>query len=747
MMRATRSDFLKAGGALVVGFAIPGVASASTAATAQAGRYGYVDPAKLDSWIAVAQDGTVTYFTGRIDFGQHKQTAFSQIVAEELDVPYAAVHAVMGDTARTPNQGPSTASNGLLDGAKPLRHAAAEARRVLLELASERLGVPVSHLVVTDGVVSVNGESERQVPYGALIGGRRFGTTLSVTHPDSATVDVQGTATLKDPRNYRIVGQSIPAVDITPKVSARWPRVHNVRLSGMLHARLVLPPTPGAHVARIGGLRGTVPDVVQVVHDGDLVAVVAKTEWAAIKGAEAVDVTWTEASLPSNNAVFDYLRGAPAIYPVHQTFKPVGDVDAVLGGAHRTFEAVYDYPAQNHGMIGPSCGVAEFRDGELVAYAGTQDPPTTREAIAKLLGLPKSSVRVIPVESSGCYGRLGVDDATVAAAFLAKKVGRPVRVQLMRAQEHVWEPVQQPSSFTLRAGIDANGKIIAWDQQEWTWGWDETELPLRLVPGEGLKSDTEPLFRQPGGGESSSYQFGAMRGRGYTAAPLLRGTAMRSPGRIQINFAGEQFMDEIAAATKQDPIAFRLRHTSDPRTIAILKRAAEASGWETRPSPSGEAHTAARIAKGRGIAVVSNQRNSYVATVAHVEVDRQTGKVAVKRIVVAADAGIVVNPVGIRAQIEGATIYATSRSLKEEVAYDKSKVLTKDWVSYPILRFSEVPQIEIALIDRKDVLPGGIGEPPNTTPAAAIGNAIFDATGVRIRRLPYTPSRVRAALG
>lgn len=748
-MRGSRSSFIGTSGALVVGFLLssaPALAATGTPLAAP-GRYPYVDPAQLDSWINVSDDGTVTFFTGRIDFGQHKQTAYSQIVADELDVPYASVRAVMGDTSRTPNQGASSASDGLLNGSPPIRHAAAEARRVLVDLAVERLAVPANQLSVTDGIVSVVGDPSKRVSYGDLIGGRRFGVTLQVERADTLSVDVHGMAKPKDSRTYRIVGQSVPAEDIAAKVNAKWPRVHNVRLPGMLHARLVLPPSPGAHVATVGTFRTPVAPDVQVVRNGDFIAVVAKNEWSAIKAAEALDVSWTPADFSNGSkAVFDYLRTTPAVMPEKAVFAPVGDVDASLSAAHRTFEAVYNYPAQNHGMIGPSCGVADVRGDNVVAYAGTQDPPRTREVIAKLLRVGESNVRVIPVEPSGCYGRMGIDDATVAAAFLSKRVGKPVRVQFMRAQEHVWEPVQQPSSFTLRAGIDESGKIVAWDQQEWSWAWDDVELPVRLATGAGLKAERSPFYRQPGGGESSSYRFAAMRGRAYTGAPLLRGTAMRSPGRIQINFSGEQFMDEIAAATSQDSLAFRLRHATDPRTIAVLQRAAESAGWQSRPSPSGDAKGSGRIARGRGISVVSNQRNTYVATVAEVEVDRQTGKVAVKRMVVAADPGLVINPVAISAQIEGGTIYATSRALKEEVTYDGKNVLSKDWLSYPILRFSETPEIEIVLINRTELSPGGIGEPPNTTPAAAIGNAIFDAVGVRVREMPFTPARMLAAL-
>jgi nicotinate dehydrogenase subunit B len=739
----SRAAFLGTGGALVVSFGLP--PDASAAAGAAAGPYPMVDPSQLDTWIAVSHDGTVSFFTGRIDFGQHKSTAFSQIVADELDVPYSAVRPVMGDTSRTPNQGASSASDGLLNGAKPVRHAAAEARRVLLERAAQRFGVDPAQLSVVDGVVSVTADPSRSVRYADLIGDQRFNVTLKVTNPDTPLIDVAGTAKLKDPSAYRVVGTSVPARDIPGKVTATWPRVHNVRLPGMLHARLILPPSPGAHVVRVDGFKKPVAGAMPI-RRGDLVAVVAKSEWAAIQGAEQLAVEWTHAqTLPGSDAVFTYLRTAPQTFPP-RVIKATGDTKAGLAGAARTFQATYNYPSQNHGMIGPSCGLADVKDGQVTVYAGTQDPAATRAATAKLLGVALETVRVLPVEPSGCYGRLGLDDATVAAAFLSQQLKKPVRVQLMRGQEHTWEPVQPPSTFDLKAGIDASGKIVAYDQQEWSWGWVEDELPVMLVAGDDIKGTLQPLFRPPGGGEQTTYAFANLNAVGNTVAPKLRGTAMRSPGRIQVNFSGEQFLDEIAAATGQDPIAFRLRHLDDNRSVTVLQAAAKAAGWDARPSPGPNAHSNARIARGRGVALVASQRSTWVATIAEVEVDRERGRVAVKRMTVAVDSGLIVNPVAIQAQIEGATIYATSRTLKEEVRYNRSNLATTDWISYPILLFSEVPEINIVLVNRVDQMPGGIGEPPNTTPAAAIGNAIFDATGVRIRELPYTPARVKAAL-
>lgn len=735
----SRSTFLATTGVLIVSFAAP-----KPAAAAAGDLYPYVDPAKLDSWIAVGNDGRVTAFTGRTDYGQHKSTAYAQIVAEELDVPFGAVTMVMGDTARTVNQGASTSSDGMLNGAKPIRHAAAEARLALLNLAAERFNVPAAQLVVADGVVFVAGSPSQRASYAELIGNQRFDITLQVTHPDTVLVDVTGKAKLKDPATYKIVGQSVPSIDIPPKVRSTWPRVHNHRIAGMLHARLVLPPGPNAHVASVGRLPATFAGV-RVVNKGDLVAVLSPSEWKAIRAAQALEVTWTGGeALPGNDAIFSYLRTAPPLMP-EQVSLNQGPVDANLASAAKTFTAVYNYPINTHGMIGPSCAVADVTAERALIYAGTQDAPATRESAAKLLGMPASSVRVIPLEPSGAYGRLGTDDAATIAAVLSQETGKPVRVQLMRNQEHTWSPLQPPSSFTLRAGVDADGKIVAWDHHEWTWGFIGDDLATMFVPKGTINSKTPPFFRPVGGGETPAYTF-PLRITGHTAPPLLRGTFMRSPGRIQVNFAGEQFLDEIAAGTNQDALAFRLRHAADQRLVAVLNAVEIASGWQRRPSPNPEAKANGRVARGRGIAIVANQRSTYVATVAEVEVDRQTGVVALKRMVVAVDPGIVVNPKAIEAQIEGATLFSSSRALKEEVKYDRSKLTTVDWITYPILRFTEVPDIEVVLVNRPDLLPGGVGEPPNTTPAAAIGNAIYDAIGVRVRQAPFTPDRIKAAL-
>jgi CO/xanthine dehydrogenase Mo-binding subunit len=757
----SRRTFLKGGGALIVAFGSP--LSLSTGANGQTVSFPFVDGRELDSWLRIGQDGKVTVFTGRVDSGQHKQTSFGQIVAEELDVPFAAIEVVMGDTALVVNQGGSTASDGLLNGAKPLRHAAAEARRVLMGMAATKLGVPVAQLTVSDGVVSMSSNPSQKVTYGELIGNGRLNTRVTQLSSGS-TLDIQVQAKVKDPSTYKVIGKSIASVAIPHKVRGTWGRVHNIRVAGMLHARVVLPPSPGAHLVSVDGFAQRVPDLVKVVSKGDFLAVVAKSEWGAIQAMQSIKVSWNETpTLPGSGNVFKHLRTSPPTRT--QLVSNLGNVEAVLSApGARTFSAQYNFPAQMHGMIGPNAAVADVRNGIALVWTGTQVPFGTQSAVANILGIPPTSVRLQLSESSGAYGRLGMDDAAVGAAFVSQQVGKPVRLQWMRQQEHAWSPQFPPYAYDLRAGVDGTGKIVAWEHKEYAWGTNSIEDPRRLVASAPITATGIGSNRPPGGGEVSAYDFGNFRQVGIGVPPLLRGLYMRSPGRIQVNFAGEQFLDEIASATRQDPIAMRLRHLADnidpyrassikPPMTAVLEALKTAANWETRPSPGPGASSKARVVSGRGVSLVASQRSAYVANVAEVEVDKKSGKVRVTRFVAAVDAGQIVNPRGIRAQIEGAIIYAVSRALHEQVTFDKTKVLTSDWVNYPILRFNDIPDIEIVLLNRPDVrgtndsfVNSGIGEPPNTTPPAAIGNAIFDATGVRVRQLPYTPARMREAL-
>jgi nicotinate dehydrogenase subunit B len=743
----SRADFLKGSGALVVTFSIPlGLASPADARVKHPNLYTTPVPTQLDSWLAIKPDGKVTVFTGRNDSGQHKQTSFAQFIADELDVRFEDISILMSDTSLTPDQGPSSASDGLMNGSRPLRRAAAEARLKLLELAAAKFGVPVAQLSVSEGVVTVKGDASKRVTYGELIGNQRFNVALGVVRDNrlgpERSVDVRGRAQLKSPSEFKVVGKSIPQTTIPAKVRGTYPRAHTVRVPGMVHGRLVMPPTYGAHLVSVDGFKKKIKGIIKVVVKGDFVGVVAETEWAAIQGAENLKTTWTEAAeLPGSGALYSSMRAAKPTSK--RTLIDSGNAPTAIAGAAKSLQADYHYPIQNHGPIAPSCAVVDVRPDQVTVWSHSQAPFHSAHSVADVLGIAHDKVRLIWVESSGLYGRADPDDAPPAAALLSQAVGKPVRLVWTRQQEHGWGPVAPASTFSLRAGLDASGKIVGWDHEEWSYGYFTYGQELALL--QVKKADPQQvfnaaLFQRP------PYSIANVRAVGTSVPPVLRGLYMRSPGTIQYAFAAEQFMDELAAASGQDPIEFRLRHATDKRLIAVLEAARDASGWQKRTFPNNAKGTKPRVVTGRGIAVVANQQQTYVATVAEIEVDRVTGKVRAKRMVVAVDPGIVVNPDGINAQIEGATLYGLSRVLKEQVIFDKKKVLTPDWSGYDILRFTETPPVKIALVDRKDLEPGGIGEPPNTVVPGAVGNAFFDATGVRMRQLPLTPARVKAAL-
>jgi len=741
----SRAALLKGAAGLVVACGIPPALRARTAAAATGlhAPFAEVSPASLDSWLAIAPSGHVTLFTGRNDSGQGKETAYAQLIADELDVRFDAVTVVMADTAITPDQGASSASDGLLRGAKPLRHAAAEARRFLVNRAANQLGVPADQLVITDGVISANRNPAKHVSYGALIGGRRFDVSLKVIS-SSTTVDVETTAPLKDPHRYTIVGRNVPRVDIA-KVTGTYARVQNVRVPGMLHGRVVAPPAYGAKLLALDGLAAPVDGVVKIVRKGDFVGVVATSEWAAIKASRNLRIKWSDPRQLVTGDLFAAMRTMPAGNPIPRVPKK-GDPDAAFASAPRQFSATYDFPIQNHGMIGPSCAVVDVRPNEVTIWSGTQKPVTTRTNVAQMLGVPVDNVRLIWHQTSGCYGRMTMDDAASAAALLSASVGKPVRVQFMREDEHAYEPHIAPYSFDMRGALDAAGRIAMWDQNVWTWGLGpQSELPW-ILEGSAPPNPGRFALALIGGGDAQMYDFPSQRSTGHPIeTPMIRSIDMRSPGYIQANFAGESFMDELAAAAGADPIAFRIQHAMNQRGIAVLKEVAKLSHWQTRPSPNPDARGTGEIARGRGVAIISGQKATWVATVAEVEVNRRTGVIRPTRMYVAVDAGLLVNPNGLLNQVEGATIFGTSRALKEQMTWNASGMTSKDWRTYPILRFSEAPEVIVTTIDRVEEDPGGIGESPNSTPPAAIANAVFDATGARLRQVPFTPTRVKAA--
>jgi CO/xanthine dehydrogenase Mo-binding subunit len=761
----SRKTFLKGGGALVVGFSLAGAGLAGQAQAADVGTsFPLVDPAQLDSWLQIDANGKVTAFSGRVDQGQGKETAYAQTIAEELDVPFDAVTMVMGDTARGPNQGKSTATNGITTGLPPVRTAAAQARQTLLALASTQLGVPVSQLTVSNGVVSGGGKT---VSYGQLIGGKRFGVTMPVTGTSAGnaypgfpypaysgattSVNVVTTAPLKDPSTYKIVGQSIPRVDIPDKVTGKYTYTQNIRLPGMVHARMILPPSVALYpqvIPRLVSVKGfkTPQPGVQIIRKGDFLAVVADQEWRAIEAASQIVTEWeTDSKQPNLGDVFQVLRNTPNNAPFTPTDAVASRGNGFSPTSGKLISARYDFPFNTHGMIGPSCAVATWDQAKqsLTIFTGMQNPPQSRADTAAMLGLRLEQIRVITYEQSSQFGRGGVDDVSPAAAFISMQVNKPVRLQWMRSDEHVWGPHQPGMTQDIAATLNGDGSINSWYGQSWgiTAGWDIGYSLPQLLTG---TANGLPHGSQAAAGPSL-YTVPNQLTIAHSVNPTVRPMYMRLPGSIQTSFISESFMDELAAAAGADPIEYRLRHldpTAQAKAIATLQAVQSLSGWKARPSPA--APSGGTSLKGRGVGLTSS-----VAHVVDLEVDRTTGKVHINRISVAVNIGTLVNPDSTRAQIEGGTIMGLSRGLKDQVIFGKNQITSSDWVTYPIVRFADLPDaIDISIVppSAPSVPNGGIGEPSQGAMPAALGNAIFDATGVRIRRPPFTPARVRAAL-
>jgi nicotinate dehydrogenase subunit B len=732
MTALSRREFLTAGGALVVTFALPIELRAQTSTPKdKLAQYGSVD-----SWLAVGADGRVTLLTGKVELGTGVETALSQLVAEELDVAVDRITVVQGDTERTPDQGYTVGSKTIHHGGPQIRQAAAEARQALLELAAARLGAPVDRLTVTDAVVSVEGDPAKRVTYAELVGGQRFNRVVA------------GTAGPKRPEQYRVVGTSVRRVDIPGKVTGKHTYVQDIRRPGMLHGRVVRPDGVGATLVRVDERSvAAVPGLVRVVVKDNFVGVVAEREEQAIQAGRTLKATWTPGPpLPEQKNLHADMRTGST---TDKVLVQVGDPAAALASAARTIRATYQWPFQMHGSIGPSCAVADVRADRATVWCASQGVFGLRDALAKLLGLPPANVHVLFAESAGCYGHNGVDDAAADASLLSQAVGRPVRVQWMRHDEHAWEPKGPAMEMSVRGGLDASGAVVAWDYEAWTptHSTRPAAEPGNILAGQltGLK----PRSGFIGGDRNARHTYVFPHDRvtmHWLAQSPLRPSALRGLGAPQNSFANESFMDELAAAASADPLAFRLKHLKDPRASAVLEAVAKLSGWQARPSPNPAA--SGRLAAGRGVAYAQYENDTaYVAMVADVEVDRQSGGVRVKRVWVAHDCGLIVNPDGVRNQIEGNVVQTISRTLKEAVTFDRARVTSVDWQGYPLLRFTEVPEaIEIALINRPELPAVGAGEPAACPVPAIIANAVYDATGARLRAVPFTPERVKAAL-
>jgi nicotinate dehydrogenase subunit B len=695
---------------------------------------GKIDANQVDSWLSVGQDGQVTIFSGRVELGTGVRTALAQIAADELYVPFGAISMVQGDTARAPDEGYTAGSKTIQIGGANVRKAAAEARQGLLELAAARFGVDAAGLTLPgDGTVTVSGDPSQSVDYGTLIGGNVFNRAISDQTP------------LKDPAKYTIVGQSIPRLDLPPKFFGEQAYVTDLRLPGMLHGRTVHPPAIGATVADVDQSSVTVPDLVKIVQNGSYVGVVAESEWGAIQAARQLNVSWTTPStLPDQNQLADWLRLQPTNdkQPVNK-----GDVDTALGGTANVLHATFTQPYQSHVSIGPSCAVADVQGNQATVYSSTQGVYPLRGAIAQLIGLPEDGVHVVHMEGAGCYGHNGFDDAAGEAALLSQAVGKPVRLQWMRADEHVWEPHGPAMVVDVRGAVDANGRVSGWDYQVWTpthstrpGGFASNLLPGQMVTPLPPAADNAAVGGDRNAPTNYTFANNRVTVHWLNSSPI-RVSALRSLGAMANTFANESFMDELAYAATVDPVQFRLNHLDDPRAIDVVQTAARMLNWQPHTAPDG-------TGRGMGIAFARYENNeAYVATAADVSVDASTGKITLNRIAVAHDAGLIINPDGLKNQIEGNVIQSASRAILEQVTFDDSKITSTDWRTYPILRYQDVPQIDITLINHPDQPAWGAGEITTLTTPPAIANAIFHATGKRMRNVPLNPAQGRGRGG
>ena len=756
----SRRDFLKSSGALVVAFA---AADQGWAAQGQFDtRASHIDPKQLDSWIAIAADGRATAYTGKCELGQGIQTAQIQLVAEELSLPADRVTLVQCDTQVCPDQGTTSGSQSTPTNfnERNLAQAAATARETLIRLAATRLGVPAGELAVAGGTISARSDRNKSVTYGELVAGRKLNTL------------VDANAKRKAPRDWTVLGTSVPRVDMAAMATGQLEYVQNVRVPGMLHGAVVRPPSVGATLAAVdeSSVR-TMPGVVKVVVKNNFVGVVAAKPWQAMQAAAALKASWKDGpALPPQREFYDHLRKQPSrdAFVVNSS-----NVDEMIAKAPTVVRATYLHPYQMHGSMGPSCAVADVQGARATVWSSTQSAYPTRSGVALLLGIPPDNVRVVYTRGSGCYGINGADTVSYDAALMSRATGKPVRVQLSRKDEMAWENYGFAYAIDQRAGVSADGTITVWDHEAWfasLGGRPGYETPGNVVTGMLAGFATAPFrpaqaaepageFRN-GSNAAPSYVSGRVAqhagGAGtITSERVLTHTVrspfftgpLRSPSRLQNTFAHECFLDEIAAHVKADPVEYRLRHLSDPRLKEVVSAAARTAKWETRPSPGPDASKTG-VARGRGFSCVLYEGdNGYVAMVAEIEVDRATGRIATRRLVIAQDCGPISNPDGMRNQLEGGALQGLSRALGEEVTWDDRKVTSIDWRTYHSLPLGfEVPAIESVLINRAGVEASGAGETAITIVAAAVGNAIFDATGVRVRTVPFTAERIAAAM-
>jgi len=702
----------------------------------------------LDSWVRINTDGTITLFTGKVELGQDIRTSVAMIGADELDVSLERIRVVMADTAQSPNEGYTVSSMSLETTGNAIRYATAEVRHIALSVAHEELEAPIERLTVTDGTIA-DPVTGRSVTYWDLFAGQRFDCRVS------------GVGQPKRPEAYRIVGRPAGRLDLLAKVTGGACFVHDLDLPGMVHGRVVRPPNYGARLVSVDeGAVYRMPGIIQVVRDGSFLAVIAEREEQAIQAMEALrkTATWENGTtLPAQETLFDHLLSQPdqAFLVVDGTpvDDPIPPIETPAGAAH-TLAATYCRPYHMHASLGPSAAVAQLIDGKLTVWTHSQGVYPLRAGLAQVLGMSEDDIRAIHMDGPGCYGHNGADDAALDAALLARALpGRPVSLKWTRADENTWEPYGAATVVKMQASLSADGEVINWNHDVWGYthigraragggtsgllaAWHLAEPFTRpqprpiLAPQVGIHRNADPL-----------YTFPRRRiVKHFLPDSPLRVSALRGLGAYANVFAIESFMDELAHAAGADPVEFRLRYLADERAQAVIEAAAEKAGW--RPGKRSQGND-----RGRGIAFARyKNRQSYVAVVVDLSVNRASGHIRLERAVVAVDAGQIVNPNGLSNQLEGMLIQSASWTLKEQVAFDRHGIISADWYSYPILRFRDAPEIETVLLNRPGQPYLGIGEGAQGPVPAAIANAAFDAVGIRLRQIPFTPERVKAAL-
>ena len=737
--RVTRRTFLKTGGAVVVAMSMgpgrTGRVAAQTTATADRFLGKTVATDAVDGFLAIHADGTVTLFSGKVDLGTGARAALRQMAAEELDVPIERITMIEGDTALTPDQGATAGSYGVARGGMQIRRAAATARQALLDRAAQRLGRPVSDLEVSDGVIRPKGGGPT-VSYAEMVGDQRL----------NLTVDEK--ATLKDPGRFRIIGKPARRTDVPGKVTGRHSFVHDFSVPGMLHGRAIRPPAVGAALLSVDESSIAAIPGARVVRIGNFLGVCAEGEWNAVRAARQLKTTWSPGrGLPDHARLYADIRATALVRD--ETLAARGDAAAAFSTGGQSLSATYEWPIQSHASMGPSCAVADVRQDRATIWTGSQATHRFRVTFARLLGLPQDKVRLVYLDGSGCYGMNGHEDAAADAALMSRAVGRPVRVQWSREDEHGWDPKGPPHLLDLRAAVNGKGEVVAWNSEAWL------PAPTANLPNVPLLAPEAAGIAQPMGISTGlihqnvdpPYQFPNMRAVIHWIRDTpLRTSNLRAPGKVANCFAVESFTDELAQLVGADPVEFRLRYIKDPRGIEVIRRAAARFGWSPRPRPQ-PVDPKASVLTGRGFAYVHYKHNeTYAAVGMEVEVERQSGRIRVTRLACAQDCGLVVNPDCVRGQVEGCLLQGISRTLFEAVAYDRSRVTSVDWATYPVLAFSDVPTMEIELIDRPTEPPIGVGEAAGTPVPGALASAVFDATGVRLRTVPFHPERVKAAV-